>query len=513
MKDLPTWERQLLHGFRLLCDMDYLLTVLNTSETLSLVACSDGSAPQFTGTFGCICSTDDGSRIFGLNGPAPGYRSNSFRAESYGFLALLRVLIRLCEYHAYNLPPSLIIYTDSESLLKTISKRLEWTLDFPYSTMHPDWDLQQSITSSLRQFTTMPAAVHVKGHQDRYAPFDTLSLPAQLNVEADTLAAEYVYSDEVSHTHAPLITGSTATLRTPKGTIHSNYRSVLRHLAHDPTIRHYLCNKFKWTPTVLDEIDWTSHGTANRAFFSRRHFISKFIFEWLPLGNLKSRYAEYYVDHCPACSTPILEDAEHFLRCPSRRSWTGPMMDDLRSHWDTQSVDPQLQTLFSDSLLHWLSDTPLPKSYPNYLQPLITSQTIIGWKQMFYGRLSLYWVRLQDSYLLSQDFHSPKLRGSLFVSGSIKILWAHLHKLWIKRNEDTHGSNPETQEVAAYAQAQREVEALYDMRHLVQPSDHSLFYSSLEQHFATDTTSISLRSWINTWRPVIHRSAHYNIAI
>ena len=139
------------------------------------------------------------------------------------------------------------------------------------------------------------------------------------------------------------------------------------------------------------------------------------------------------------------------------------------------------------------------------------SKTLV-WGQSKFG-LSMVSPRPNTTTRNYQDFHSPKLRGSLFVSGSIKILWDHLHKLWIKRKEDTHGSNPETQEVAAYAQAQREVEALYDMRHLVQPSDQSLFYSFLEQHFATDTTSISLRSWINTWRPVIHRSAHYNVAI
>ena len=507
INDLPPWENQLLKGFRILTDLDDLLTVFNFSGQVSLVTCSDGSAPQFTGTFGCVCSTMEGQRLFGLNGPAPGYRTNSFRAESYGFLAILRIILRLCEYHAYELPSTLALYTDSESLIKTIFKRLDWSIEFPYSTMHPDWDLQQCISTSLRKFPTMPSISHVKGHQDRFQPVSTLPLPAQLNVEADELASAYKYPPTETPTCAPLIEGSTVTLRCPLGTIHSNYRAVIRRLAQDPVIRQYLCNKFDWSPAVIDTIDWYSHGIANRAFFSRRHFVSKFIFEWLPLGNLKSKYAEYYVDHCPACSTPTLEDAEHFLRCPQRRSWLGPMLDDLRSHWDDQSVAPALQTLFSDALHHWLDDTPLPTSYASHLYPLLTTQNIIGWKQLFYGRMSTHWASIQDSHLKSHDFTSPKLRGHFFVSGSIKIIWHHAHRLWLRRNEDTHVTNPETQEIAAYAQAQREVTALYNMRHLVHPSDQTLFYSSLDQHFTIDTSSISLRSWINTWRPVILRSA------
>ena len=136
------------------------------------------------------------------------------------------------------------------------------------------------------------------------------------------------------------------------------------------------------------------------------------------------------------------------------------MLDDLRSHWDDKSVAPALQTLFSDALHHWLDDTPLPTSYASHLYPLLTTQNIIGWKQLFYGRMSTHWASIQDSHLKSHDFTSPKLRGHFFVSGSIKIIWHHAHRLWLRRNEDTHGTNPETQEIATYAQAQREVTAL-----------------------------------------------------
>ena len=86
---------------------------------------------------------------------------------------------------------TLRMYTDSKSLVDTCYQWLSWTIDYRYSTMSADWDIQQCITTTLRQFEIPPLILHVKGHQDSTQPIDSLSLPVRLNVHADVLAGQY----------------------------------------------------------------------------------------------------------------------------------------------------------------------------------------------------------------------------------------------------------------------------------------------------------------------------------
>ena len=326
MQQLDSWERSLCSQCTLVCPTADLATFLHSNSPL--LVSSDGSAASFIGKFGCVCSTENGQRLFRINGPAPGFKTSSFRAESYAFLAILRFLIQSCEFLSCPLPPFLQMFTDSESLVKTIQKRMEWLVEFPFSTMTADWDLQQAISRSLRQFDTLPHICHVKGHQDKYQPYATLSLPAQLNVDADHEAADYSYPSRVSSCLAPITAGCHALLHSADGTVNSNYRATLRRLATYENLRLYHCTKYDWTESVFDSVDWLAHGRAINSNFSRRHFLVKFLHDWLPLGHLKSRYAEYYTDTCPLCSTS-LETRSHFLRCP-QRDWFDSLADDLR---------------------------------------------------------------------------------------------------------------------------------------------------------------------------------------
>ena len=364
---LEDWESQLLRGFDILCSLNTLQHELFQTN-LQLLLCSDGSAAQFRGTFGCVGCTLQGLRLFRLNGPAPGYRTSSFRSESYGCLSILRFLFRLFEFYSQSLPDSVTVYTDSKSLVQTINKRLEWSYDFTYSTMNPDWDIQQSISSTVRQFPQVPSFRHVKGHQDNNVAPSTLSLPAQLNVEADNLASSYVYPPSISSRIAPLIGGATAILHGPFGTINSNYRSILRTLASAPTLRNYLRNKHDWSSDVFNSIDWESHGIAVRSNFSRRHFVVKFLHQWLPLGHLKARYATYYSDECPSCPQPTHEDMTIFFDVPTGLGLAHYLM--IFENFGTIITFTRPSALSSPSI-----STPgsLPLSHLPYPQHLLTS--------------------------------------------------------------------------------------------------------------------------------------------
>ena len=117
IEQLTPWESLLLRRFKLLCSPQDLST--HFSQALPMFLCSDGSAPSFRGSFGGLCSTPDGQLLFSISGPAPGYRTSSFRAESYGLLALLRFVVQICNFYSIALPTTLRFNTDSQSLVDT----------------------------------------------------------------------------------------------------------------------------------------------------------------------------------------------------------------------------------------------------------------------------------------------------------------------------------------------------------------------------------------------------------
>ena len=512
ISSLERWERELLCGVSFLCPLEQLHAIFTSHDSatqLPLHLCGDGSVNHFVGSFGGSCSDDAGLRLFHIKGPAPGYRTTSYRAESYAFLAWLRLIFRLCEFFECPLPSQLAIYSDSESMLKTIQQRLEWTVDYPYTTMSPDWDLHQAITTTLRLFPNLPHCQHVKGHQDRFFAFDDLPLPAQLNVEADELASQFVYPPDLPSTIVPLIAGTVAQLHCATGTITSNYRAVLRRLYNEPLIREHICSRMEWSTDTWNLVDWTSHCRAVRANFPRRHFLSKYLHNWLPLGHLVLRYADHYPDTCASCSHQAHEDREHFLRCPARRSWIGPLFDDLKQFWQDQSVAPSIVDLLSTALHSWLSDTPisLPSLTPS-LARVVAQQTLIGWDQLFLGRFACSWSSVQEDHLRSLEIDSSKsISGTAFVSGTIQLLFHHLFLLWTRRNEDVHGRDSLTREAAALVLAKREIRSLYQHRNAVPTELQQIFYTDPDTHFDFHTTSSSLQSWLATWKPVILQSS------
>ena len=77
---------------------------------------SDGSTPQFVGTFGWMACLPDKTRIVYNKGPAFGSRTTSYRAEAYGMISVLCLILRAFEYTSTELSLQIQLYTDSESI-------------------------------------------------------------------------------------------------------------------------------------------------------------------------------------------------------------------------------------------------------------------------------------------------------------------------------------------------------------------------------------------------------------
>ena len=211
IETLDEWERELLQEVEINDDVYVLVSAIISHASNSdgeILATSDGSAPNFVGTFGWSLSLSNGKRLAKNKGPAPGHRTTSFRAEAYGLLSLLRFLFHAFAYTGNTLPDKLTLHTDSESVLKKLLEMATWPYYYPNTTIASDWDVLQAVITAKKQYPPTMKLVYVRGHQDKKIPFRDLSLPAQLNVEADALAGVYVYRKGTDRTRVPIIVGN-----------------------------------------------------------------------------------------------------------------------------------------------------------------------------------------------------------------------------------------------------------------------------------------------------------------
>ena len=74
-----------------------------------------------------------------------------------------------------------------------------------------------------------PKIFHIKGHQDDHKAYDELSLPAQLNVDADALANAYVQQNPTKdYTRAPMLPANGAQLHLPQGTVTFQLKTAIQ---------------------------------------------------------------------------------------------------------------------------------------------------------------------------------------------------------------------------------------------------------------------------------------------
>ena len=332
---------------------------------------------------------------------------------------------------------------------------------FPNAMMDPDWDVLQQIVASRHLFPSLPVLQFIKGHQDANCPYATLSLPAQLNVHADHIAGSYAPRPTETPSIVPMIAGTDISLQPPFGTITTKYRSALHRAAGTASIQHYIQSKHTWTNAEFASINWIVHGPSVRCFYHKKQFIVKLIHEWLPRGQLTSKYKQHHLSTCPLCPHDV-EDADHFLRCPARSHWKSDMLQALHNYFDQTPSRPFLRELLITSLSKWLHNEPTEFSnFPPLYNNLIFCQTRIGWKQLFLSCFVLEWSDLQQYHLVLQNITSKKYSGTLWITGVTQIIWHHVYSNWEARNADLHGINATMREQVQYAQAQRGTKEIY----------------------------------------------------
>ena len=265
---LDEWERDLLQWVDLRMDAFEFCVELQPQ----FKAGSDGSVRPHNqhSSFGWSIRNEGGITGAQGMGPAPGSKPNSYRAEAYGMLSIMRFLIRIAEFTGMQFQWTGIIGTDSQSLLDTLNgKDVDPQAEVDPIPIHgakvildvlcPDWDILIEIQSAK---ALLPAVnlQYVKGHQDRSTPYHRLDTLAQLNVDADRKAAQFQDEHGAYRGHAPMTPHASAHLICSAGTITSHYAKRIRHVAAEAPLRAYMLQKYQWSPEIYASINWDAHG-------------------------------------------------------------------------------------------------------------------------------------------------------------------------------------------------------------------------------------------------------------
>lgn len=464
---------------------------------------TDGSSTADYGTYAWTLHNTDGTSYAQHSGLAYGDPSTSFRSESYGLLSLLLFWEHSHQYTGRSYIGSLTIFVDSQSLITRLTDYSTWYDNFGTITMQPDWDLSQAICTKLRTIQPSPQLQHVSAHQAS-SIYDDKPLPQRLNAHADTLASTFIPSDTSLRKTIPLISGAICQLHCNQTTIPSQYASRIRKYIVDDNLQHFLQRKYGWSAPTLKDINWKVHTAAITWSPLPSSSLTKFLYQWLPLRKNTHRFGTSPTSSCPTCNHKI-EDTTHFLHCSGRDTWRNDLIECLTKHFTSNHIDPWLQNFFFGSM-KLLPPQPLldiPSSFRNLSTMIANCQNMIGYSQMWYGRLTHEWAHTIDTLLHVKNI-TPN--SNAILTTAVDITWHHVYQNWTTRNADLHRSTIQERETRLYEQAVHETTALYKHRHLVLPRDCVIFYASLDDHLTTEATSQGLCQCLNTWQPLILHS-------
>ena len=401
-------------------------------------------------------------------------------------------------------------YLDNKSVISRINKAWKASWTSPNQRLQSEQDVIDAIIHLLHLLPVEINFCWIKGHQDSITAYEKLTLPAQLNCDADREATTYMNTTVVhKHINTPL-PGTPSQLIIHNKSITGRYKRRIREATAIPKLHAYLKQKFIWDDNTLHSIDWTMFEQILHHYKDKWTTIVKHLHAISPTGHIAHRNDPHLPHECPACSSP-LEDNTHVITCShaSRLPWRQTTIHKI-THYARAKSDPILLDILRDGLTRFHRTLPLlsPADYPPRYSQLIVSQNSIGWDQLYRGRWSIQWTMQQDQYLeRKQDGQDPRQGPSAWLIGLGRLLIDQWLQLWQLRNEQRHGKDAtrfgQVQEQAIHSRLQE----LYKYRLEVCPEDKHIFHSSPEEHLAQHNNLDAIENWILTYKDAILASA------
>jgi len=245
----------------------------------------------------------------------------------------------------------------------------------------------------------------------------------------------------------------------------------IRRAFWQPKINMYWKNKYKWTATTLNQIDFDCIGKC-RSSFQKHKFVSQVLSRWLATNKrLHSQgIREQYCEWCDA-----EEDNEHFFFCNMDNSWRKSFYDKLKKHLVSTTTPLLLQQSILDGFNSILQVLPQQN---NQSQTFLAQQNI-GWKHAIQGFIPKSWsTTTQDiDYLWNKKF--------------ILFIWNCLFEKWQYRCDALHENTDSNLEQCRREDLIYQITNLYEKASdLTTQQCNLIFTMGLEQIHELSTTTL-----------------------
>ena len=391
-------------------------------------------------------------------------------------------------------------------MVKKSAKCLDPCKTTPNATLESSWDLLAEIWVAYRELGDRVQIGWVKGHQDNETPYEDLSLKAQLNVDADQLADQFIQDHpDLQYHQGPLLPTSGIQFNLPSGTVTSKLKRSIRWAKTEGPLTTHLCHKFDWTEAIFDDINWEAYRVAMNHLDKYRNTLNKHSCDWVRVGTRVHRDDPKYPKNCPSCPAEE-ETAPHLLLCPARKEWRTQFVQALHEFFKTWKTPLELEELLLEGVASVFEERdPDTVVHAQSVSHIAQAQAAIGWMEIFRGRLSGLWGIHQQEFLGYPV--DKKINGQTWSTALAKLFLEQWRLAWMARNGDRHGRDKESRASAERKQALREVELLYEYKGFVEPKFNWILNLPLEQR--KENRTYVLRAWISSFGPILKQSHEY----
>mmetsp|Transcript_19556 Transcript_19556/g.45581 ORF Transcript_19556/g.45581 Transcript_19556/m.45581 type:complete len:246 (-) Transcript_19556:86-823(-) len=163
----------------------------------------------------------------------------------------------------------------------------------------------------------------------------------------------------------------------------------------------------------------------------------------------------------------------------------------------------QLIETFCQAITCWLDNKPVELSdYPQAHQDAVANQTLIGWHQLFQGKLSQAWENIQGNTRPKSGGIRP---SHLWAANIVTLLLQHSIILWEERNEQFHGTTEEQKNQHQLDHYRFIITDLLSKKPLCLAKDRDIFPEDPTQ-LLEQTSPTKMAEWIASRKPTILNS-------
>jgi hypothetical protein len=362
-----------------------------------------------------------------------------------------------------NKKPSPIILCSKDTRILRLVRARQRHHHIRNASIGPEQELLDSIQQTAQKHQLPPLHTHHSTKHDSPTNLGTTTMTKCINLLIST-------TSPAPTSYAP--TGP-ATLWHIGDEVSDNIDETIRHAAGTMDLRSYMQDKYGWTESTIDNIDWLIHSQALQTLTpTGRKKCIQYIHEWLPTCGHPGQIHIAHTHTCPLCHDHI-ETQDHFLSCAhNTTNW-----DQILSKAIMPDNDHTLHRQLNKLLLWALTNCRVTNAAnipatDARLASLIEKQHAIGWNQLLKGRWTTEWVHIYDTI-------HPQ-HGEILATRQLSSLWEALLTVWKQRCDtlhDTEKKDPSSFKI----QLTPKVRALYALK---QDIDH-IDQQALEQPIAT----------------------------